>query len=150
MHHFKFIVIVALSLLMISLCSCSGENKPANLAEGFLNYPAVETVQFSIQGQATCNKCNDYNLPIIGFQLEVVPKDDPMKSLGLYSFDQLGAFTISGLNAASGSTLQFFGTLFMEGTDEPVTLHGYSEIAAPEGDGDIVAIVLSFPSSEGN
>lgn len=138
------VVGVSVALVIFGHMGCSGDR-----TKTLFDYPKGEAVAFTISGTATCNVCTDDQLPVVGMQVEVLPKDDPTTSFGFKSFEGLGAFSLSGLSAEPGRRLEVRGTLFLEGTAEPSSISAYGEVTAPDHDGGSVALVLKFPSNSG-
>ena len=133
--------IAAIAAAALMYVGCSGGAPKLTLEENILDYPDVEMVSFSIAGHASCPTCYEDDLgQVLGLEVEVAPASDPMHTMALRIFDGLGPFSISGLRAPAGSSIEVLGTLRRSQT----TMHSLVQAKAPDEDGEAIALTLNF------
>ena len=137
---------IVVMLVLVFLLSCSGERKPASLEEAFLNYNKGESVTFTITGNAACSECLKNQWSVNSLLIEIMPKDDPTHSLGVYPFTGLGQFSVHNIKAVKGQALTVEGKLMVGGDADTQTLIGSGEITAPDDEHEIIGLVINFPS----
>lgn len=141
MSRSAIVMCAAIAAAVLMYAGCSGGAPKPTLEGNLLDYPEVEMVSFSIAGHASCNTCYDDDLgQILGLEVEVAPAGDPMHSMTLRIFDGLGPFSISGLRAPAGSSIEVIGTL----RRTQATMHSLVEAEIPDDDGDVLALTLNF------
>ncbi|MFA4874627.1 MAG: hypothetical protein WC956_11250 [bacterium] len=134
----------AASILWLSVgCSGSGTVHSPTLEGNFLQYQKADLISMNLSGRAVCGGC-DNSARFNGLLVELSVKDDPTKTLAINTFDGLGQFSISGVQAPKGMALLVSGTLYLEGGPDAGSLETSAEVTAPDGDGDTVAVVLDF------
>lgn len=136
----------SLSLIWAYTGCSGGGGPPSSLQEGFLNYTRHESISFGVSGTATCPICTQRELTVLSMQIEVVPKNDPMHSMGLWPFNGLGTFTIPRLSGEPDTQIEIIGTLYLAGSADENTISGYAESTVPGDNGDIVGVTIVFPS----
>lgn len=135
------VIFAAMVAAALMYAGCSGGAPKPTLEENIMDYPKVEMVSFSIAGHASCLTCYDDGLgQVLGLEVEITPAGDPMHTMALRIFDGLGPFSISGLSAPAGSSIEVTGTLRRSQT----TMHSLVQAKAPDEDGDTVALTLNF------
>lgn len=129
---------------------CSEDSSPNTLGEMLLDYEKPEDlVTFTISGISSCSTCKDTD-SFAGMLIDVSRASDALHSIGLYSFDSLGPFTIKDIKTIPGSIIKLHGTLYLQSPGTPVKIEGYTEFAAPDKNGEVTAVVINFPSGSQN
>ncbi|MBI4212548.1 MAG: hypothetical protein HY540_07925 [Deltaproteobacteria bacterium] len=137
-----------LLLFVLTLFSCTDE--PARritgdaLRDELLNVREIKIVNFSISGQAACERCLRENIPITGLQIEVYASNDPMTTLASGIFNGLGPFSISNMKAAKDAELEINAMLYRGSIDASSAWLASAKIKVPEDDGEVVTVVLNF------
>lgn len=135
------VIIAAMAAAALMYAGCSGGAPKPTLEENILDYSKVEMVSFSIAGHASCPTCYDDDLgQVIGLEVEVTPAGNPMHPMALRIFNGLGPFSISGLAAPAGSSIEVTGTL----RRSEAAMHSLVEAKVPDEDDEIVALTLNF------
>ncbi len=128
------------AMLLLATVSCSGKTPYYNTSDAFTRYPEAELSTFSIFGTAACNSCRGKD--ITALQVEVVPADDPTKSLTMDVFDGLGSFSFSDIRYGKGAKLTVYGKLIFGNGNTGIETDAGIEV--PDSDGDTVSVVLNF------
>lgn len=135
------VTIAAMAAAALMYAGCSGGAPKPTLEENLLDYSEVETVSFSIAGHASCPTCYDDDLgQVLGLEVEVTPAGDPMHTMALRVFDGLGPFSISGLAAPAGASIEVIGTL----RRTQAAMNSLVQVPVPDEDDEIVALTLNF------
>jgi len=132
--------LAALILLSTGL-SCNGKSQYVNLPDALVRYPETELSTFSIAGSAHCDWCAPSQ--VTALQVEVVPVDDPMKTLDWSIFDGLGPFSFTDLRYKKDAKLTLYGKLLFGAGNTGAT--SATEITVPQNDGETVSCVINFP-----
>jgi len=134
----RYSKIIALVSIAVAVSSCSGKTAYYDTSDALTRYPEVEMVTFKISGSASCKVCKN----VTALQIEIIPEDDPMTTLAMNIFDNLGAFYFSDIRYKKGAKITLYGKVYI-GTGD-VDYEASTDVTVPDDDGETVSCVINF------
>lgn len=121
---------------------CSGDSHDPTLEGNLLRYTQADMASFRLSGSAVCDGCDGEEFS--GLYVELISRLSPTTRLDMGMFDGLGTLSFGELRAVAGSTVDVYGTLFVNAVDEDSALNAQTSFEVPEEDGGYATFVLRF------